>query len=190
MLIFNDFNHLMVREDLAKKRKKTLDQVKDLVSSSSTAAFYSQSKGFNGRGRGKIRGRGRSSSSRSGGFNSSNWNDDKSNSSQLVSYNILPSIVAKMPCQICKNTCHSTWACNEQSNFAFVADKISEIQRQEEMNDPNWCLDSGASHHMTPISNNFYDACQYSRSLLSLGMERLFPSPTLALSFYKHLMDR
>lgn len=54
-------------------------------------------------------------------------------------------------CHICSRSGHLARTCNDRDNFAFVAGCVVDTNNYSDRTvDDAWCLDSGASHHMTP----------------------------------------
>lgn len=73
-------------------------------------------------------------------------------------------VIPNLKYQICKKGGHSACLCLERGNFAYVASTLVDWMSKlamDEMVDDNWYLDFGASHHMTPGIDQFYDAQLY-----------------------------
>lgn len=66
-------------------------------------------------------------------------------------------------CQICNQQGHIAKVCPDRGNFAYAAESATDaIMPASDLSNPNWCLDSGATHHMTSSTSNLSHAQPYS----------------------------
>lgn len=65
-------------------------------------------------------------------------------------------------CKICNQAGHIARVCPERGNFAYTTEVAMPPASTPDLVDPNWCLDSGATHHMTSSPNNLSNVQPYS----------------------------
>lgn len=82
-----------------------------------------------------------------------------------------PSISAGSSCQICNKSGHTARVCSERGNFAYSADSlVPPFSALSVTSNDSWCVDSGATQHMTPSLQNLDQPQPYtSTSTITVG---------------------
>jgi hypothetical protein len=164
---FDDFYDLLLQEEHLLKRMSTLSLStgtalaaartrpnQHLTNNKHQQNFQHNNKG-QGRGRGKGRGHHFFDNRRSAPPPPDNRPPLLPTPAYRPPFNFSPA------CQICNQAGHIARVCPERGNFAYTAEAAMQATSTSDLGDPNWCLDSGATHHMTPSPNNLSNAQPY-----------------------------